>query len=188
MSVTLTTSFDSYPRRVSHRFSHSGSTETANAFPTSMRRYTVGPQKHIRTGPGAAGRWTSDFVYVSKSRIDPPERLVARHGRDDSPQLGTAVAAGQRPPDRAQAAPDSLDLTHDHLRIVLGKRRAGAVPQLAEPDERLPLPVPERQAVARRGQGGVGEGACLAQVVSPARERHGLDGNPSAPRQLLVGE
>src|SRR3954447_24669807 len=188
MSVTLTTSFDSYPRRVSHRFSHSGSTETANAFPTWMRRYTVGPQKYMRTGPGGSGRSTSDLVYVSKSRIDPPERLVARHRRDDSPQLGTAVAAGQRPPDRAQAAADCLDLAHDRLRIVLGKRRAGSVPQLAEPDERLPLPVPERQAVTWRGQGGVGEGACLAQVVRAAGERHGLDGNPRAPRQLLVGE
>src|SRR5215213_8240780 len=117
MSVTFTTSFVSYPRRVSHRWSHSGSTDTANALPTWMRRYTVGPQKYIRTGPGGGGRSTSDFVYVSKSRIDPPERLGTRNGRDDSPQLRAAVAAGQGAANRAQIPADGLQLAHDRLRV-----------------------------------------------------------------------
>src|SRR3954469_10672174 len=111
----------------------------------------------MRTGPGGSGRSTSDFVYVSKSRIDPPERLVARDGRDDSPQLGTAVAPGQSAADRAQVAPDGLDLAHDRLRVVLRERRSRAVAKLAEPVERLPLPVAEYEPVTRRGQGGVGE-------------------------------
>src|SRR5689334_22955748 len=86
--------------------------------PTWARAYTVGPQKYMRTGPGGGGSSTSDFVYVSKSRIDPPECLVARDGGEHSPELGAGVAAGQGAPDRAQVAPDGLQLAQDRPRRV----------------------------------------------------------------------
>src|SRR5215210_580850 len=115
-------------------------TTNGRALPTCARAYTVGPQTYIRTGPGAAGRSTSDLVYVSKSRIDPPERLVARDGGDDSPQLGAAVAAGQGAADGAQVPADRLQLADDLLRRVLRDRRLCAGAQLPEPYERLRLP------------------------------------------------
>src|SRR5829696_8390972 len=142
----------------------------------------------MRTGPGGGGRSTSDFVYVSKSRIDPPERLVTRNGRDDSPQLRAAVAAGQGAADRAQVPADGLQLAHDRLRVVLRDRRARAVAQLSEPHERLPLTLPKRHRVTWRGQDGIGQPPRLSEVVRAARERHRLDWDPRPQRELLVGK
>ena len=41
------------------------------------------------------------------------ERLVARHGGDDGPELGTALGAGQREPQELQVAADRLELADD---------------------------------------------------------------------------
>src|SRR3954447_27021698 len=114
----LWTRVTSWPRMRSQERSHIPITN-GRALPTCARAYTVGPQKYIRTGPGGGGSSTSDFVYVSKSRIDPPQGLLARQRSDDGPQLGPAVAAGERAPDGAKVPTDRLQLAHYRLRGAL---------------------------------------------------------------------
>src|SRR5579885_3878451 len=91
---------------------------------------------YIRTGPGGGGSSTSDLVYVSKSRIDPPQRLVARQGHEHRPELGAAVAAGERPAHPAQVAAGGLQLADDRLRPLLAERAVRLRAQLPEPHER----------------------------------------------------
>src|SRR4051795_9887415 len=101
MSVMLWTSCASYPFARSHERSHMPTTN-GRALPTCARAYTVGPQKYMRTGPGGAGSSSSRRVRVLESRIDPPQRLVARQRRDHGPELGTALAPGERETQRTQ--------------------------------------------------------------------------------------
>src|SRR5215475_7630844 len=92
----------------------------------------------MRTGPGGGGSSTSDFEYVSKSRIDPSKRLLTRQGGDHRPELGPALPPGERAADGPQVAADGLQLAHDRLGGVLVEAvRAQA--QLAEPLERRPV-------------------------------------------------
>ena len=65
MSVMLMTSFVSYPRLGEPAPQPEREDETADAFPTWMRWYTVGPHKYIPIGPGGGGSSTSERVNVS---------------------------------------------------------------------------------------------------------------------------
>src|SRR5262249_29971870 len=105
----LWTSVASYPRARSHERSHIPTTN-GRALPTCARAYTVGPQKYIRTGPGGGGSSAADFVYVSKSRIDSPQRLVPRQPGEHGPELRPALAPRERAPHRAEVAADRLQL------------------------------------------------------------------------------
>src|SRR5712691_6609089 len=91
----------------------------------------------MRTGPGDAGSSTSDFVYVSKSRIDPPEGLVAWQRRDHGPELRPAVLPGQGAPHSPQGPADCLQLADELTGCVLAERAVRTLAQLAEARERL---------------------------------------------------
>src|SRR5579862_7272565 len=144
------------------------------ALPTCARAYTVGPQKYIRTGPGGFGSSTSDFVYVSKSRIDPRQRLVARQRGEHGPELRPAVASGERSSHSAQVAAHGLQLAHDLLRALLVETAVRGRPQLAEALERRPF-VGERHS--RSLEDRLRERARLVQVVRAAQRRHDRNRN-----------
>src|SRR3954468_16323773 len=118
MSVMLCTSVASYPRAASQRRSHMPMTN-GRALPMCARSYTVGPQTYMRTGPGTSGRSRFERVSVSESRIQPPHRLIAIERGDDSRELRTAIAAGQRNAQRAEIAADRVQLAHERLRRVV---------------------------------------------------------------------
>src|SRR3954471_21825973 len=86
----------------------------------------------------AGGSGSSSLRRESEleSRIDPPQGLVARERGDDRPELGTALAAGQREPQRLQVAADRLQLAHDRTRGVLAEPAVRALAQLPEALER----------------------------------------------------
>src|SRR4051812_43573713 len=82
----------------------------------------------------SAGRSTFVLVSVSKSRIDPAQRLVARQRRDHSPQLRAALPARERDAERAQVSADRLELADDCARV---RGAVAAFHELAEALERL---------------------------------------------------
>src|SRR5579864_7191580 len=93
----------------------------------------------MRIGPGAAGSSTSWRLSVSKSRIDPPERLAALQRGEHRPQLRTAFAAGEREAQRAQVAADRLQLAQDLARACRVEPFRGGGAQLAEAFKREAL-------------------------------------------------
>src|SRR5437764_10425282 len=105
---------------------------------------------YIRTVPGGGGSSTSDFVSVSKSRIDPPQGLVARQRGEHRPELRAALAPCQHAAYRAEVAADRLQLAHDRLRRVPVQWAVAGEPQLAEALQRRPVRVRQRDAVARQ--------------------------------------
>src|SRR5579864_4912044 len=105
------------------------------ALPMCARWYTVGPQKYIRIGPGGGGSSSSRRVSVLCRRTDlaygPAQQFVPRERGDHRCELGPALAAGEREPERLQVAADRLQLAHDRARLDPG------LDELAEAAERL---------------------------------------------------
>src|SRR5436853_3660769 len=83
---------------------------------------------------GGSGRSTFVLVRVSKSRIDPAQRLVARQRGDHSPELRPAFLSSQRDTQRTQVPADGLQLPDERARVDTAVR---ALEQLAEALERL---------------------------------------------------
>ena len=146
-------------RRRSGRRSTSGSARAAAAAPASRRgERVIEPHR-----PSAA-----------------PRRAVERG--DDRPQLGPALAPGQREPQRPQVAADRLQLAEQLLRVGARRSRARAArgtarASAARPRQRPPSPArgSERGVLAR-----------LVQVARAAQRRRELDRRPDAGGELLV--
>src|SRR5919199_5830854 len=94
------------------------------------------------TCAGGAGSSTFVFVSVSKSRIDPAERLLAWKRGDHGPQLRTALLTRQRETQRAQVPADRLQLAHDAAGIDAPVR---TLEQLATTLQRLGRVDPDRR-------------------------------------------
>src|SRR6266513_1437148 len=67
----------------------------------------------MRIGPGGGGSSKRLRVYVSKSRIGPPQRFVLRQDLEQGGQLRSAVPAGQRQPQSLEVAADGLQLADE---------------------------------------------------------------------------
>src|SRR6476660_1899032 len=132
MSVMLWTSVASYPRSASQRRSHMPMMN-GRAFPICARAYTVGPQKYIRIGPGASGRSCFPRVYVSYSRIEPPQRLVPVECCYDRGELRTAVAPRERDSQRVRVSANRLQLAHERLRRLVAQAAVRTLAQLSKP-------------------------------------------------------
>src|SRR6266487_999422 len=86
----------------------------------------------MRIGPGGGGSSKRPRVKVSKSCIGPPQRLVLRQGLEQRSQLGPAVLAGQRQPQRLQVAADCLQLADELASGVVVEPVARACAELLE--------------------------------------------------------
>src|SRR5262249_46274489 len=104
----------------------------------------------MRTGPGGGGSSTSDFEYVSKSRIDPSKRLLSRQGGEHRPELRAALPPRERAANGMQVAADRLQLAQDRPGGVLVEAVRPQA-QLAEPLERRPVRLSSQQLPSRFG-------------------------------------
>ncbi len=83
---------------------------------------------------GGSGSSTFVFVSVSKSRIDPPERLFAGQRGDHGPQLGAALTPGQRDAKRTQVTAHRFQLSNERAGVHASVR---TLEQLAKAFQRL---------------------------------------------------
>src|SRR5436190_16258021 len=138
----------------------------------------------MRIGPGGGGSSKSERVYVSKSRIDPPERFLLWKGLEQRSQLRPAVPAGEGQAQRLQVAADGLELSDELPRRVVVEAVRRALAELFEALE-------GRTRLARKPRGlGLDDLprklARLVQVAGASQNGNQLDGRIGGRRQHVV--
>src|SRR4051812_20472396 len=138
----------------------------------------------MRIGAGGGGSSKSPRVYVSKSRIGPPQGLVLRQRLEEGGELRPAVASRQRQPQRLEVAADRLQLPDELARGIVIEAVACAPAKLLEADERRPRVWGQLRGLGLEHL--TRELASLVQVPRAAQDGHELDRCVGGGGELVV--